>query len=62
MKVHLKADPESQQGHQYNREVNEKNNNNCKSKFMVGLKKYFFHVNEVKLLFKIVGNGLGKAH
>lgn len=31
MKVPLKADPESQQGHQYNRKVNEKINYNYKS-------------------------------
>lgn len=31
MKVHLKADSESQWPPQYNREVNEKNNYNCKS-------------------------------
>ena len=41
MKAHLKADPESQQGRQYNRKVNEKNNYNCKSIVYNGPKEVF---------------------
>lgn len=41
MKVYQKADPESQQGPQYNIEVNEKNNYNCKSIVYSGSKEVF---------------------
>lgn len=41
MEVHLKADPESQQDPQYNREFNEKNNYNCKFVVYSGSKEVF---------------------